>query len=56
MNKTLIIKEGNDYYDYKIEYANPIDASRCLAEYKNCNVIEERYIDDVLIETIIHEL
>jgi len=56
MNKTLIIKQNNDYYDYKIEYVNEIDVTMCLSEYKNCNVIEEKYIDDVLIETIIHEL
>ena len=56
MNKTLIIKEGNDYYDYKIEHKYPIDASTCLKEYKDCNVIEEQYIDDVLVKTIIHKL
>jgi hypothetical protein len=56
MHKTLIIKEGNDHYDYKIEHQYPIDASMCLKEYKDCNIIEEKYLNDVLIETIIHEL
>jgi phage-related protein len=56
MNKTLIIKEGNENYDYKIEFKYPIDVSECLKEYKDCNIIEERYIDDVLVETIIHKL
>jgi len=56
MNKTVLTKEGNNYSDFIIEHSKEIDASRFLATYKDCNVIEERYKDGVLIETIKHQL
>lgn len=56
MNKTILRKSDSEYYDYIIETTAEIDASLFLSTYKNCTVLEEKYIDDVLIETITHEL
>jgi len=56
MNKTILRKEDSEWYDFIIEHSKEIDASRFLATYKDCNVIEERYKDEILIETITHEL
>ena len=56
MNKTIIKKQDSDQYDFIIEFSGVINATRFLNTYSGCNVVEEKYADDVLVETIIHEL
>lgn len=56
MNKTVIRKQDSDQYDFIIEFAGVINPARFLNTYSGCNVVEEKYTDDVLVETIIHEL
>lgn len=56
MNKTILRKSDSEYYDFIIETTDLIDASAFLSTYKDCTVLEEKYLNDILIETITHEL
>jgi len=56
MNKTILRKADSEWYDFIIETTDVIDASTFLATYKDCTVLEEKYVDGNLIETITHEL
>lgn len=56
MNKTILRKADREWYDFIIETSDEIDATRFLNTYQNAIVLEEKYIDGVLIETITHEL
>lgn len=56
MNKTILRKSDSEWYDFIIETTDVIDATLFLSTYENCIVLEEKYVDGILIETITHEL
>lgn len=56
MNKTILRKADSEYYDFIIETTDVINILPFLETYKDCVVIEERYIDNTLIKKITHEL
>lgn len=54
MNKIVLSKDNR--IEWEIISENEIDLTPYLKTYKDCEIKEERYFDDVLIETKIHTL
>jgi len=54
MNKIVLSKD--DKIEWEIISEEQISLQSYFKLYKNCEIKEERYFDDVLIETIIHTL
>lgn len=54
MNKIVLSKDNR--IEWQIISEVEINLTPYLETYKDCEIKEERYIDDILIDTIIHTL
>jgi hypothetical protein len=56
MNIVKIFKDDSEFESYKIEFEGEINSQWILDLHKDCELKEERYSNNILIETIIHQL